>query len=169
MAVARGATLDQAEGVRTSASASHNPYRAREAEPGSPSKSVTTTLSISVILLTAATTPVQRLGAVFARLTQPYQPSTKPLSARPAHRPFRGLLSVHSRCGPHTRTVTYVTAIRGLQTFRCLHACPGCFRLERFGRRGLHPLEMRRLVTAHGETRRSRAQNRSSGGRVASR
>jgi len=52
MAVARGATLDQAEGVRTSASASHNPYRAREAEPGSPSKSVTTTLSISVILLT---------------------------------------------------------------------------------------------------------------------
>jgi hypothetical protein len=54
MAVARGATLDQAEGVRTSASASHNPYRAREAEPGSPSKSVTTTLSISVILLTQA-------------------------------------------------------------------------------------------------------------------
>jgi hypothetical protein len=52
MAVARGATLDQAEGVRTSASASHNSYRAREAEPGSPSKSVTTTLSISVILLT---------------------------------------------------------------------------------------------------------------------
>ena len=52
MAVARGATLDQAEGVQTSASASHNPYRAREAEPGSPSKSVTTTLSISVILLT---------------------------------------------------------------------------------------------------------------------
>ena len=42
---------DQAEGVRTSAS--HNPYRAREAEPGSPSKSVTTTLSISVILLTS--------------------------------------------------------------------------------------------------------------------
>ena len=54
MAVARGATLDQAEGVRTSASASHNSYRAREAEPGSPSKSVTTTLSISVILLTRA-------------------------------------------------------------------------------------------------------------------
>jgi len=24
-----------------------------------------------------------------------------------------------------------VTAIRGLQTFRHLHACPGCFRLER--------------------------------------
>jgi hypothetical protein len=51
MATARGATLDQAEGVRTSASASHNPYRAREAEAGSPSKSVTATPSISVILL----------------------------------------------------------------------------------------------------------------------
>src|SRR5262245_49634743 len=25
----------------------------------------------------------------------------------------------------------FVTAIRGLQTFRHLHACPGCFRLER--------------------------------------
>src|SRR5271165_6287431 len=45
---------------------------------------------------------------------------------------FSRLLSVHSRCGLHTRTVTkFVTAIRGLQTFRRLHACPGCFRLER--------------------------------------
>ena len=54
----------------------------------------------------AATTPVQRLGVVFAHLTQPYQPSPKLQSGRPAHRPFRGLLSVHSRCGPHTRAVT---------------------------------------------------------------
>ena len=89
----------------------------------------------------AATTPVQQLGVVFARLTQPYQPSTNPLSARPAHRPFRGLLSVHWRCGPHTRTVTYVTAIRGLQTFRRLHTCPGCFGLERSAGWVLHPLE----------------------------
>ena len=38
----------------------------------------------------------------------------------------------HSRCGLHTRAVTnFVTAIRGPQTFRHLHACPGCFRLER--------------------------------------
>ena len=45
---------------------------------------------------------------------------------------FRGLLGVHSHCGPHTRAVTtFVTAIRRLQTFRRLHACPGCFRLER--------------------------------------
>src|SRR5208337_4428472 len=65
-------------------------------------------------------------------LVHPCQPSPKPLSGRPAHRPFRGLLSVHSRCGLHTRAVTkFVTVIRRLQTFRLLHACPGCFRLER--------------------------------------
>src|SRR5271167_3996028 len=67
-----------------------------------------------------------------SKITHPYQPSPIPLSGRPAHRPFRGLLGVHSRCGLHTRAVTkFVTVIRGLQTFRHLHACPGCFRLER--------------------------------------
>src|SRR5580765_7222197 len=54
----------------------------------------------------AATTPVQRLGVVFARVAQPCQPSPVPRPDRPSHRPFRGLLSVHSRCGLHTRTVT---------------------------------------------------------------
>jgi len=49
---------------------------------------------------------VQQLGVFLARLTQPYQPSPIPLSGRPAHRPFRGLLGVHSRCGLHTRVVT---------------------------------------------------------------
>src|SRR5215813_1836050 len=29
------------------------------------------------------------------------------------------------------RSPYFVTAIRGLQTFRHLHACPGCFRRER--------------------------------------
>ena len=87
-----------------------------------------------------------------SKITHPCQPSPIPLSGRPAHRPFRGLLGVYSRCGLHTRTVTnFVTAIRGLQTFRRLHACPGCFRLERVAGRGLHPLEKRRLVTAHVE------------------
>ena len=67
-----------------------------------------------------------------SKFTHPCQPSPIPLSGRPAHRPFRGLLGVYSRCGLHTRAVTkFVTAIRGLQTFRHLHACPGCFRLER--------------------------------------
>src|SRR6202011_275554 len=80
----------------------------------------------------AATTPVQRLGVLCAHLTQPYQPSPKGSSGRPAHRPFRGLLGVHSRCGLHTRAVTNsVTVIRRLQTLRHLHACSGRFRLER--------------------------------------
>jgi hypothetical protein len=66
------------------------------------------------------------------RLARLYQPSPVPLPGRPAHLPFRGLLSVYSRYGLHARAVTKsVTAIRGLQTFRLLHACPGCFRLER--------------------------------------
>ena len=54
----------------------------------------------------AATTPAQRLGVLLRSFTQPYQPSPKGLSGRPAHCPFRGLLSVHSRCGLHTRAVT---------------------------------------------------------------
>jgi hypothetical protein len=37
---------------------------------------------------------------------QPYQPSPIGLSGRPAHCPFRGLLSVYSRYGLHTRAVT---------------------------------------------------------------
>ena len=36
-----------------------------------------------------ATTPAQRLGVCFAHSIQPYQPSPKGLSGRPAHRPFR--------------------------------------------------------------------------------
>src|SRR3979490_239501 len=56
--------------------------------------------------LHAATTPVQQLGVFFAHLTQPFQLSPIWQSGRPAHRPFRGLLSIHSRCGLHTRAVT---------------------------------------------------------------
>src|ERR1022692_4425010 len=64
--------------------------------------------------------------------TQPYQPSPKGLSGRPAHCPFRGLLSVHSRYGLHTRAVTNSRhANRWLQPLRCLHDCSDCFRLER--------------------------------------
>ena len=54
----------------------------------------------------AATTPVQQPGVVFARLTRLYQPSPKEASGRPAHRPFRGLLGVHTRCGLPIRAVT---------------------------------------------------------------
>src|ERR1017187_2798767 len=50
----------------------------------------------------------RRSGWAYSSLcfTQPYQPSPKGLSGRPAHCPFRGLLSVHSRYGLHTRAVT---------------------------------------------------------------
>ena len=49
------------------------------------------------------TAPGRRLRS----FTQTYQPSPKGSSGRPAHRPFRGLLGIHSRCGLHTRAVTY--------------------------------------------------------------
>src|SRR5712671_101398 len=79
-----------------------------------------------------ATTPAQRLGALLRSFTQPYQPSPIWQSGRPAHRPFRGLLSVHSRCGLHTRAVTNSRhANRRLQPLRYLHDCSDCFRLER--------------------------------------
>jgi hypothetical protein len=81
----------------------------------------------------AATTPAQRLVVLLRSSNQPYQPSPEWPLGRPAHRPFRGLLSVHSRCGLHTRAVTVIrdTPNRRLQTYRHLHACSGCFRLER--------------------------------------
>jgi hypothetical protein len=43
--------------------------------------------------------PGTAAGLTFAQSAQPYQPSPKGLSGRPAHRPFRGLLGVHSRYG----------------------------------------------------------------------
>ena len=54
----------------------------------------------------AATTPAQRLAALPCSSIQSYQPSPAQFPGRPAHRPFRGLLSVHSRYGLHTRAVT---------------------------------------------------------------
>jgi len=42
----------------------------------------------------------------FRSVTQPCQPSPKGSSGRPTHRPFRGLLGVHSRYGLYTRAVT---------------------------------------------------------------
>ena len=77
----------------------------------------------------------RRSGWAYSSLcfTQPYQPSPKGLSGRPAHCPFRGLLGVHSRYGLHTSAVTVFrdTLNRRLQPFRYLHDCSGCFRLER--------------------------------------
>ena len=77
--------------------------------------------------------PGAATGCLPRSLPQPYQPSPKWQSGRPAHRPFRGLLGVHSRYGLHTRAVTVFRDAhnRRLQPFRCLHSCSGCFRLER--------------------------------------
>src|SRR5438128_9316249 len=98
----------------------------------------------------AATTPAQRLGVVLRSFTQPYQPSPKGSSGRPAHCPFRGLLGVHSRCGLHTRAVTVYrdTLSEGFSQFVTSMAAPvasgwsGC-------RVGLAPTGKRRLFTAH--------------------
>ena len=101
-----------------------------------------------------ATTPAQPLGLLLRSFTQPYQPSPKGLSGRPAHRPFRGLLGVHSRYGLHTRAVTVYrdTLTRGFSHFVTSMTAPvasgwsGC-------RVGLAPTGKRRLFTAHARSR----------------
>ena len=77
--------------------------------------------------------PGAATGRPACSFTQPYQPSPTWLSGRPAHRPFRGLLGVHTCYGLHTRAVTVFrdTLHRRLQPLRYLHDCSGCFRLER--------------------------------------
>ena len=88
-------------------------------------------------------------------LTQSYQPSPIWPSGRPVQRPFRGLLSVHSRYGLHTRAATYMrhaspeasTASLPPQLLRLLPA--GTIAGWDF-----HPLGKRRLTTAHANCRR---------------
>src|ERR1700675_2681666 len=102
-----------------------------------------------------ATTPAQRLGVLLRSFTQPYQPSPKGLSGRPAHRHFRGLLGVHSRYGLHTRAVTVYrdTLTEGFSHFVASMTAPvasgwsGC-------RVGLTPTGKRRLSTAHTQSGR---------------
>src|SRR5467141_3069478 len=82
--------------------------------------------------------------------THTYQPSPIWQSGRPAHRPFRGLLGVHSRYGLHTRAVTVFrdTLSEGFSHFVSSIAAPvasgwsGC-------RVGFAPTGKRRLFTAH--------------------
>src|SRR5712664_1953361 len=101
-----------------------------------------------------ATTPAQRLGVFLCSFTQPYQPSPKGLSGRPAHCPFRGLLGVYSRYGLHTRAVTVYrdTLTEGFSHFVTSMTAPvasgwsGC-------RVGLAPTGKRRLSTAHAKSR----------------
>src|SRR5882724_3265742 len=112
-------------------------------------------------VLAVATTPAQRLGVFLCSFTQPYQPSPKGLSGRPAHCPFRGLLGVYSRYGLHTRAVTVYrdTLPEGFSHFVTSMTAPvasgwsGC-------RVGLAHTGKRRLCTAH--TRNGRRGNPSS-------
>ncbi len=76
--------------------------------------------------------PGTATGCAFRSLPQPFLPSPHGLTGRPVHRPFRGLLSVHSRYGLHTRQVTKCDPLhQRLQPLRCLHDCSDCFRPER--------------------------------------
>src|SRR5271156_542832 len=97
----------------------------------------------------------RRSGWAYSSLcfTQPYQPSPKGSSGRPAHCPFRGLLGVHSRYGLHTRAVTVYrdTLSEGFSHFVTSIAAPvasgwsGC-------RVGFAPTGKRRLLTAHAKS-----------------
>src|ERR1035437_6067395 len=54
----------------------------------------------------AATTPAQDLDVLLRSFHPDVSAFPERVVGRPAHCPFRGLLSVHSRCGLHTRAVT---------------------------------------------------------------
>src|SRR5258707_15418566 len=89
----------------------------------------------------------------FAHFTQPYQHAPIWPSGRPAHRPFRGLLGVHSRYGLHTRAVTVYrdplsegfSHVVTSMTAPVASGWSGC-------RVGLAPTGKRRLFTAHAKS-----------------
>src|SRR3979490_972922 len=94
----------------------------------------------------------RRSGWAYSSLcfTQPYQPSPKGLSDRPAHCPFRGLLGVFSRYGLHTRAVTVYrdTLTEGFSHFVTSMTAPVASGWS-IRRVGLTPTGKRRLSTAH--------------------
>src|SRR3990172_11740115 len=98
-------------------------------------------------------------ASYFAQPSQPYQPSPIWLSGRPAHRPFRGLLGVHSRYGLHTRAVTVFrdTLSEGFSHFVSSIAAPVASGWKSWSRCrvGLAPTGKRRLCTAHTRTSHS--------------
>ena len=99
----------------------------------------------------------RRSGCVrICSIPQPCQSSPIRFSGRPAHRPFRGLLSVHSRCGLHTRAATnsWHSLPKGFNHFVASIIAPGASGWS-VGRVGFAPTGKRRLCTAHSETGRS--------------
>ena len=100
--------------------------------------------------------PGAAAGCPFRSLPQPFQPSPHGCPGRPAHRPFRGLLSVHSRYGLHTRQVTRGDPLlRGFSHFVTSMTAPMATGWSESCRVGLAPTEKRRLCTAHAMTGRS--------------
>jgi len=87
----------------------------------------------------AATTPAQRLGASSAHFPSRINLPRLDFS----HRPFRGLLSVYSRCGLHTRAVTVYRDkhFPKASTVSLPPQCSGSFRLEHLAGWDSHPLE----------------------------
>jgi hypothetical protein len=106
----------------------------------------------------AATTPAQRLGLLLRSSTQSWQPSPVWQPGRPAHRPFRGLLGVHSRCGLHTRAATksWLALPEGFSHFVTSMTAPVASGWS-VRRVGFAPTEKRRLITAHANSSRSRS------------
>jgi len=71
-------------------------------------------------------------------------------TGRPVQRPFRGLLSIHSRYGLHTRQVTRSDPLhQRLRSFRYLLDGSDCSGPEHNCPAGLSPTGKRRLCTAH--------------------
>jgi hypothetical protein len=86
--------------------------------------------------------PGAAAGCLICSLPQPYQPSRKGLSGRPAHRLFRGLLSVHSRCSLHTRAATLNCGSHseGFNRFVASTVAPVASGWSIFAGRAFHPL-----------------------------
>src|SRR5665811_1813141 len=89
----------------------------------------------------------------FAHSPQPYQPSPKTPSGRPAHCPFRGLLGVHLRYGLHTRAATVFrdTLSESFSHFVTSMTAPVASGWSSC-RVGFSPTGKRRLYTAHGHS-----------------
>ena len=98
--------------------------------------------------------PPRRSGWLHLSLTSP-DASAFPhrRTGRPAHRPFRGLLSVHSRYGLHTRWMSsnVTRSIRGSSHFVTSMTAPIASGWSG-SRVGLSPTGKRRLCTAHVES-----------------
>lgn len=93
----------------------------------------------------------RRNRGVHVSLSSPTVAAFPEISAgRLPHRVFRGLLSVHSRYGLHTRQVTYMTLyIGGFNRFVASTAAPIASGWSESCRAGFAPAEKPCLCTAH--------------------